>query len=324
MYKIIDLKAVVRTNYCKAEDLSLSDIPHPTIKDDEVLVRIDYTTVNRTDCANLTAKPFIMRFVLGMFKPRKSTVGTDFAGDIVEVGKDAKCFKPGDQVFGFKDVVAQSQAEFAVFKERDLFLIPEGIEKDTAAASLEGAHYAFTFFQLANIKANQKIFVHGGTGAIGSALIQFAKTLDVHVTASCRTEHMDEVLAIGADRVIDYTKEDFTKLKDQYDIILDAVGKSTFGKCKSVLSEKGVYISSELGPFIQNVYLPLLTKFTKKKVYFPVPLKVEQSIPFISKMLATGKFKPMIDRMFNMEEISEAYQYVLSGQKKGNVLLKIS
>lgn len=324
MYKILDLKAAVRTNYCKAEDLSLSDIPLPSIKDDEVLVRIDYTTINRTDCANLTAKPFIMRFVLGIFKPRKKTIGTDFSGDIVELGGAAKCFKVGDQVFGFKDVVAESQAEFAVFKERDLFLIPEGIEKDVAAASIEGAHYAFTFFQLAKIKANQKIFVHGGTGAIGSALIQFAKTLDVHVTASCRAEHMDEVLEIGADRVIDYTKEDFTKLNDQYDIILDAVGKSTFGKCKSVLSEKGIYISSELGPFIQNVYLPLLTKLTKKKVFFPVPIKVEQSIPFISKMLATGKFKPMIDRMFNMEEISEAYLYVLSGQKKGNVLLKIS
>ena len=318
------MKAVVRNNYCKAEDLSLSDIPYPQIKDDEVLVRINYTTINRTDCANLTAKPFIMRFVLGIFKPRKKTVGTDFAGDIVELGGDAKCFKLGDQVFGFKDIVAESQAEFAVFKERDLFLMPEGIEKDVAAASLEGAHYAFTFFKLANIKANQKIFVHGGTGAIGSALIQFSKTLDVHVTASCRTEHMDEVLAIGADRVVDYTKEDFTKLKDQYDIILDAVGKSTFGNCKSVLSEKGIYISSELGPFIQNVYLPLFTKLTKKKVFFPVPIKVEQSIPFISRMLATGRFKPMIDRSFELDEISEAYQYVMSGQKKGNVLLKIN
>ena len=318
------MKAVVRKNYCKAEDLSLSNVPYPQVKDDEVLVRIDYTTINRTDCANLTAKPFIMRFVLGVFKPRKTTIGTDFAGDIVELGGDAKCFKLGDKVFGFKDVVAESQAEFAVFKERDLFLIPEGIEKDVAAASLEGAHYAFTFFQLAKIKANQKIFVHGGTGAIGSALIQFAKTLDVHVTASCRTEHMDEVLAIGADRVIDYTQEDFTKLKDQYDIVLDAVGKSTFGKCKSVLSEKGIYISSELGPFIQNVYLPLLTKLTKKKVFFPVPIKVEQSIPFISRMLAIGKFKPLIDRSFELDEISEAYQYVMSGQKKGNVLLKIN
>lgn len=318
------MKAVVRKNYCKAEDLSLSNVPYPQVKDDEVLVRIDYTTINRTDCANLTAKPFIMRFVLGVFKPRKTTIGTDFAGDIVELGGDAKCFKLGDKVFGFKDVVAESQAEFAVFKERDLFLIPEGIEKDVAAASLEGAHYAFTFFQLAKIKANQKIFVHGGTGAIGSALIQFAKTLNVHVTASCRTEHMDEVLAIGADRVIDYTQEDFTKLKDQYDIVLDAVGKSTFGKCKSVLSEKGIYISSELGPFIQNVYLPLLTKLTKKKVFFPVPIKVEQSIPFISRMLATGKFKPLIDRSFELDEISEAYQYVMSGQKKGNVLLKIN
>lgn len=318
------MKAVVRKNYCKAEDLSLSNVPYPQVKDDEVLVRIDYTTINRTDCANLTAKPFIMRFVLGVFKPRKTTIGTDFAGDIVELGGDAKCFKLGDKVFGFKDVVAESQAEFAVFKERDLFLIPEGIEKDVAAASLEGAHYAFTFFQLAKIKANQKIFVHGGTGAIGSALIQFAKTLDVHVTASCRTEHMDEVLAIGADRVIDYTQEDFTKLKDQYDIVLDAVGKLTFGKCKSVLSEKGIYISSELGPFIQNVYLPLLTKLTKKKVFFPVPIKVEQSIPFISRMLATGKFKPLIDQRFELDEISEAYQYVMSGQKKGNVLLKIN
>ena len=144
------MKAVVRNNYCKAEDLSLSDIPYPQIKDDEVLVRINYTTINRTDCANLTAKPFIMRFVLGIFKPRKKTVGTDFAGDIVELGGDAKCFKLDDKVFGFKDIVAESQAEFAVFKERDLFLIPECIEKDVAAASLEGAHYAFTFFKLAN------------------------------------------------------------------------------------------------------------------------------------------------------------------------------
>lgn len=318
------MKAVVRNNYCKAEDLSLSDIPYPQIKDDEVLVRIDYTTVNRTDCANLTAKPFIMRFVLGVFKPRKKTIGTDFAGDIIELGGDAKCFKLGDKVFGFKDVVAQSQAEFAVFKERDLFLIPEGFEKDIAAASLEGAHYAYAFLQLTKIQANQKIFINGGTGAIGSALIQFVKTLDVHVTASCRTEHTDEVLAIGADKVIDYTKEDFTSLNEKYDVIFDAVGKSTFGKCKSILNSNGVYISSELGPFVQNVFLPLLTRFSKKKVFFPVPYKVEQSIPYISKMLATGKFTPMIDRQFEMGNVSEAYQYVRSGKKKGNVLLKIN
>ncbi|MDG1297580.1 MAG: NAD(P)-dependent alcohol dehydrogenase [Saprospiraceae bacterium] len=318
------MKAVVRTNYCKPEDLSWSEIPYPQVADDEVLVRIYYTSINRTDCANLMAKPFIMRFVLGLFKPKKTTLGTDFSGDIVELGKDSKCFKVGDQVFGFKDIVAESQAEYAVFKERDLFLIPVGLEKDIAAASLEGAHYAYSFFQLADIQAKQKIFINGATGAIGSALLQFVKTLDVHVTASCRTEHMDEVLEIGADKVVDYTQEDFTKLKDKYDVVFDAVGKSTFGKCKPVLSANGIYISSELGPFIQNVFLPVLTRFTKKKVFFPIPKKVEQTIPFISKMLATGKFKPLIDRSFELDDISEAYQYVMSGQKKGNVLLKIS
>jgi NADPH:quinone reductase-like Zn-dependent oxidoreductase len=317
------LKAVERKKYCKPEDLKLTEIPIPKVGDDEVLVRIDYTTVNRTDCANLSAKPFIMRFVLGFLKPRKTILGTDFSGDIVEVGRTAKCFKTGDKVFGFIDTVSESQAEFAVFKERDLFLIPEGVAKDIAAASLEGAHYAYSFFHLAQVQNKQKIFINGGTGAIGSALLQFVRTLDVEITASCRPEHMDEVLQLGADRVVDYTKQNFESLPDQYDIIFDAVGKSTFGRCRLVLSEHGVYISSELGPFAQNVFLPLITKFTKRKVYFPVPYKVEETIPFLSKMLASGTFKPLLDRTFAMHEVAKAYTYVVSGKKKGNVLLQV-
>jgi len=317
------MKAAIRRKYCIPDKIELESIALPTPSESEVLVKIIATTVNRTDCANLTAKPFLMRFVLGLMSPRKVILGTDFAGHIVSVGKNVSSYKVGDRVFGFDDTGSESHAEYTIVSDKNIFSIPDKIDFSLAAASLEGAAYAYSFIHKVNIRSGQNVFINGATGAIGSALLQFVKQYDVHVTVTCNTKNIALVKSLGADKIYDYTKEDFTEDKEKFDFVFDTVGKSTFGKCKPLLKEKGIYISSELGPYFQNVFYPLLTSFLSKKVIFPVPLSKQKTIPFITQLLKNGKFKPIIDRVYLLEDISKAYKYVISGQKTGNVLINI-
>lgn len=318
------MKASIRRRYVFPNQIKIENIEKPVPKDDEVQIKIKVTTVNRTDCANLTAKPFIMRFVLGFLKPRKIILGTDFAGEVIAIGKNVKSFRIGDNVFGFNDTGSESQAEYMTMVEKDVFLIPENINYKQAAASLEGAHYAYTFIRKANIQPGQRILINGATGGIGSALIQFVKQYDVKITATCNTKNIQLIKSLGTDKIYDYTKEDFTNDKEKYDFIFDAVGKSTFGKCKSLLKEKGVYISSELGPYSQNIFYALTTPIlSNKKVIFPVPYDKQKSIPYIINLLKNGKFIPVIDREYLLEDISKAYEYVISGAKTGNVIINV-
>lgn len=318
------MKASIRRNYCSPSQLKIEQIEKPIPKDDEILIKVYATTVNRTDCANLTAKPFIMRFVLGLFKPRKIIVGTDFAGEVISIGKNVKSFNIGDRVFGFNDTGAESQAEYLKTVEENVFAIPENINFQEAAASLEGAHYAYSFIHKVNIKSGQSILINGATGGIGSALLQFVRQYDVKITATCSTKNIKLIQTLGADKIFDYTKEDFTEKGGKYDFVFDTVGKSTFGKCKSLLSKKGVYISSELGPYSQNVFYPLFNPMSSKKVIFPIPYNKKETIPFICSMLVEGSFKPVIDREYLLEDISKAYEYVIKGQKTGNVLINLN
>jgi NADPH:quinone reductase-like Zn-dependent oxidoreductase len=317
------MKASIRRRYGSPDQIKIENIEKPIPKDNEVLIKVHATTVNRTDCANLTAKPFIMRFVLGLFKPRKIILGTDFAGEVITIGKNIKSFNIGDKVFGFIDIGSESQAEYLTTTLEDLFLIPAKLDYKEAAASLEGANYAYTFIHKVNIQSGQKILINGATGGIGSALIQFVRQYDVKITATCNTKNIKLIQSLGADKIYDYTKEDFTDDNDKYDFIFDAVGKSTFGKCKSLLKEKGIYISSELGPYSQNIFYPLLTSMSSKKVIFPIPYSKQKTIPYISNLLETEKFKPVIDREYFLEDISKAYEYVIKGQKTGNVLISL-
>ena len=317
------MKASIRRKYGSPNQIKIESIDKPIPKDNEVLIKVYATTVNRTDCANLTAKPFIMRFVLGLFKPRKTILGTDFAGELISIGKNVKSFSIGDKVFGFNDTGSESQAEYVTTTVENLFLIPEKIDYKQAAASLEGASYAYTFIHKVNIQSGQNILINGATGGIGSALLQFVRQYDVNITATCNTNNIQLIESLGADNIYDYTKKDFTKENDKYDFIFDAVGKSTFGKCLSLLKEKGVYISSELGPYSQNIFYPLLTLVLSKKVIFPTPYSTEKTIPYICNLLEKGKFNPVIDREYALEDISKAYEYVIKGQKIGNVLIKI-
>ena len=315
------MKASIRKKYCLPNQIKVESIDKPIPNENEVLIKIYATTVNRTDCANLTAKPFIMRFVLGLFKPRKTILGTDFAGKVESTGENVKSFSTGDKVFGFIDTGAQSQATYIITKVENLFLIPEKIDYKQAAASLEGASYAYTFIHKVNIQSGQNILINGATGGIGSALLQFVRQYDVNITATCNTNNIQLIESLGADNIYDYTKKDFTKENDKYDFIFDAVGKSTFGKCLSLLKEKGVYISSELGPYSQNIFYSLLTLVLSKKVIFPTPYSTEKTIPYICNLLEKGKFNPVIDREYALEDISKAYEYVIKGQKIGNVLI---
>ncbi len=318
------MKASVRRKYGSPNQIKIEIIENPIPKDNEVLIKVYATTVNRTDCANLTAKPFIMRFVLGLIKPRKIILGTDFAGEVVSIGKDVKSFSIGNKVFGFNDIGSESQAEYIAITTENLFIIPEKIDYKQAAASLEGANYAYTFIHKVNIKSGQKILINGATGGIGSALLQFVRQFDVKIAATCNTKNTELIRSLGADKIYDYTKEDFTEVKDKYDFIFDSVGKSTFGKCKSLLKEKGVYISSELGPYSQNLFYAVSTSISgTKKVIFPVPYSQQKTIPYIINMLEKGNFKSVIDREYLLEDISKAYEYVLTGEKIGNVIINI-
>ena len=323
------MKAIVYTKYGPPDVLELKEVERPAPKDNEVLIRIYATTVNRTDCATIRAKPFFARLFTGMFKPKKQIPGTEFAGKIEEIGKNVKSLKVGDKVFGFDDQGSGSHAQYMTISEdKGLTTIPKNVTYEQAAASTEGAHYAYNFIKKVNLKSGQKVLVNGATGAIGSAAVQLLKYFDVNVTAVCNTKNIELVKSLGANKVIDYTKEDFTKDEEKYNCDFDAVGKSSFAKCKPLLKPGGVYISSDLGYMAQNVFLPLITPIIKpmignKKTVFPIPTDIRRSILLIKKLIEQGKFKTVIDRKYPLEQIVEAYKYVETGHKKGNVVITI-
>ena len=246
-----------------------------------------------------------------------------FAGQVEAVGKGITSFQAGERVWGFNDSGLASHAQYLTIPEHAAVLkIPENISYEQAAAGAEGAHYAYNFINKVALKAGQKVLVNGATGAIGSAAVQMLKSMGLYVTAVCNTPNVALVTALGADKVVDYQKKDFTRTEEQYDFVFDAVGKSTFSRCKPLLKPGGTYISSELGPHAENLYLPLLTKIRGgKKVVFPIPSDIKGSLRFIQNLLETGQFKPVIDRKYPLEQIAEAYTYVASGQKTGNVII---
>ncbi len=318
------MTASTYNKYGTSEVLSLSEIDMPTCGPDEILVKVKAATVNRTDCAMLTAKPWIMRFFTGCFKPKNPILGTDFAGDIVQVGTEVIEFSINDKVFGFHDMGVSSHAQYLkISKDKPILQMPTNCTYSQAVGLCEGAHYAYNTFKKIDVKAGQKILVNGGTGAIGSALIQMLKSKGAVITATSRTQHLEIVKKMGAETTIDYTKDNFEILEEQFEIIFDAVGKSTFGKCKKLLTKKGIYISSELGPWMQNVIFAITTPiFGGKKVLFHIPNKIKESLLFVRGLFEAQLFDPLIDREFSLDSIPAAFDYALTGQKVGNIIVK--
>jgi NADPH:quinone reductase-like Zn-dependent oxidoreductase len=317
------MKAAVRTTYGPPDILEIKDVEKPAPKDNEVLVRVHAATVNRTDCGILWGKPFIIRFFIGLFKPNSTITGTDFAGEIEAAGKNVVTYKSGDRVFGFDDNGLGSHAQYLTVREDKPFaLVPANLDYEHAAASIEGAHYACNFIKKVDLDRGQKVLVNGATGAIGSAAVQFLKHFGLYVTAVCNTKNIELIKSLGADKIIDYEKQDFTRDDEKYDFIFDAVGKSTFSKCKPLLAQHGTYISSELGPKYENPFLALLAPLSGgRKVKFPFPTDIKGSIAFIKDLIQQERFKPVIDRVYSLDKIAEAYNYVASGQKTGNVVI---
>jgi len=320
------MKAIVYTRYGPPEVLQLKEVEKPTPKDNEVLVKIHATTVNRTDCG--FRKPeygFIVRLFNGLFKPRKKILGSEFAGEIEAVGQDVKAFKRGDQVFGLSTGRFGAHAEYICIPEKGSIAIkPANMSCEEAAAVCDGLMLAMTYIRKIDFQKSKKILINGASGSIGSACVQLAKYYGAKITAVCNTKNMVLVTSLGAERAIDYTKDDFTKDEQTYDVVIDAVGKSSFFRCKKLLKPGGVYFSTDLGFLAQNVFLVLWTPvFSSKKVKFPIPKDSKKDIEFFKDLIEAGQVKAVIDRRYPLEKIIEATKYVETGQKTGNVVITI-
>ena len=319
------MKAAVHTRYGRPDVVRIVEVERPTPKDNEVLVKVHATTVNRTDCACRAAKPFFMRFFTGLTRPRATVLGNEFAGVVEAVGSGVTVFELGDRVFGYNEGPFGAHAEYlSIPADGSLATMPAKVTYAQAAASTEGSHYALAQIRGAKIQSGQDVLVNGATGAIGSAAVQVLKSLGAGVTAVCDTDNVELVRGLGADRVIDYTTQDFTRDDQTYDVVLDSVGKSSFGQCKRLLKPGGIYISSELGPLAQNPLLAVIAPLHGgKKVLFPIPKHDQQMIGYLRELLESGKFTPVIDRTYPLDQIVEAYRYVETGQKTGNVVISL-
>jgi NADPH:quinone reductase-like Zn-dependent oxidoreductase len=319
------MRAAVHTRYGPPEVVRIIEVEKPAVKDGQVLVRVHATTVNRTDCGLRAAKPFIVRFFIGLRRPRVTVLGNEFAGEVEAVGGDVTSFKAGDRVFGFNGDSFGAHAEYLVMAGDGLLAtMPAGLTYEEAAPSTEGSHYALSLIKSARIHRGQDVLVNGATGAIGSAAVQLLKALGANVTAVCDTANLELVRGLGAGRVIDYTAEDFTRDEQTYDVVLDAVGKSSFGRCRRLLRPGGTYLSTDLGPLSQNPVLALVTPlFGGRKVLFPLPKQDPGMVRYFKELIESGTFRPVVDRRYRLDQIVEAYRYVETGQKLGNVVITV-
>ncbi len=320
------MKAIVYTKYGPPEVLQLKEVPKPIPKDNEVLIKIYATTVNRTDCGFRKPEyPLIIRPINGLLRPRRTILGTELAGEIEAIGKNVTTFKPSDQVFGLSTSNAGTHAEYICLpEEASITIKPTNMSYDEAAAVCDGAYLAMNMMRKIDFKNAKKILINGASGSIGSASVQLAKYYGANITAVCNTKNMELVKSLGATEVIDYTKEDFTENGQLYDVVFDAVGKSSFFRCRQLLEPGGIYFSTDLGFLSQNIFLALLTPIIGgKKVMFPIPKDSKEDMVFLKGLIEAGKYRAVIDRRYPLAQIVEATRYVETGQKTGNVVITL-
>ena len=315
----------MHTRYGPPDVVRVMDRPTPVAKDNEVLVKVHATTVNRTDCGTRSAKPFFMRVVTGLVRPRVTILGNEFAGQVEATGSAVTSFAVGDRVFGYDDTACGAHAQYLTIREdASLARIPANLTYTQAAPATEGSHYALAYIRKAKISAGQRVLVNGATGAIGSAAVQLLASCGVHVTAVCDTAHIELVQRLGAERVIDRMATDFTQDDQTYDVVFDAVGKSSFGRCRRLLTPHGVYMSTDLGPGGQNPFLALVTPLLPgRSVLSGFPRHDQAMMNDFKDLMESGQFRPVIDRSYPLAEIVEAYRYVETGQKVGNVVITV-
>ncbi|MCX9082580.1 MAG: NAD(P)-dependent alcohol dehydrogenase [Candidatus Methanoperedens sp.] len=324
------MKAIVHTKYGPPDELQLKEVEKPIPKDNEVLIKIYATTVTTTDCnvRNFTFVPgsfrFPARMIFGFRKPRINILGVDFAGEIEAIGKDVKQFKEGDQVFGSSGSKLGGHAEYKCMPEDGVLAIkPANMTYEEAAAiPLAGNTALFFIRDLGKVQAGQKILIHGASGAIGTYAVQLARYYGAEVTGVCSATNAEMVKSQGADNVIDYTKEDFTKSGETYDVIFDVVGKITFSQCKSSLKQNGIYLENLLQ--LQDIPKIIWTSIIGgKKIKGGVSTENVENLNFFLELIKSGKLKPVIDRSYPLEQTAEAFRYVEKGHKKGTVVITV-
>jgi NADPH:quinone reductase-like Zn-dependent oxidoreductase len=323
------MKAIECKEYGSTEVFQYNEVAIPCPKYNEVLIRNYATTVTAADTMMRKGKPYIGRLYLGLKRPNRPILGFEFAGEIVEVGQGVSLFKTGDKVFGGTTKLG-CYAEYVCVSEKEVITtIPENISYEEAAPVSGSAITVLNFLKgMAHIKKNDKVLINGASGGLGTYAVQFAKHIGAEVTGVCSTANVEMVKSLGADRVIDYTKDDFTKSGDKYDIIFDTVGKRSFSACKNSLTKTGVYLSPVLNfqLFMQFIRTSLFGN-KKAKFSFTGMLPVKERLNYfieLKELLKNGKIKTILDNHYPLSQIAEAHKYIEKGHKKGNVVIRIN
>ncbi len=331
------MKAIVYTEYGPPEVLQLKEVEKPTPQENEILVRnyatsVNYGDITARDFSNVSSREFNMPFLFwalgkisfGLRKPKNTILGSEFAGEVAAVGKAVTRFKEGEQVFGYTAQSMRADAQYlCVPEDGEVALKPANMSFEEAAVVPYGAITALNLLRKVDVQSRQKVLIIGASGSIGSAAVQFAKLYGAEVTGVCSTPRIEFVRALGADRVIDYTKEDFTQGSETYDLIFDILGRGLFAQCRRVMTENGRYLlaSFKLKQLLQMVWT---SKVGNKKVICALAPAISGDLPYIKELIEAGKFKAVIDKSFPLEQMAEAHRYVEAGHKQGQIAITIS
>ncbi len=320
------MKAAVHTRYGPPEVVRIAEVAKPAPGADELLVKVHATAVNRTDCGFRSADTVLVRSVSGLASPKQTILGSEFAGEVEAVGQRVTSFTEGDAIFGLSRGEFGAHAEYVCLPESgSVARRPANMTHEQAAATCDGAVQALTALRGAGLQRGQNILINGADGSIGTAAVQLAKRLGAEITAVCATKNLELVRSLGADRIIDYTEEDFTKNGQRYDIVFDAVGKSSFRRCRRLLTRHGTFVFTDLGFLWHTPILVLLTRFIgTRRVLIPNPKPDRRDILFLKELIEEEALTAVIDRRYPLEAIVEAYRYVETGQKTGNVVITVS
>lgn len=314
------MRAVVHDRYGPPEVLRIEEVPRPEPSERSVIVRVHATTVTRSDTAWRAAHPWLSRFFTGLRRPKYPILGSEYAGVVEQVGAEVTAFEPGDRVFGTTGGFRAHAEYVSVREDTPIAHMPGGVTFEQAAAASDGPVLTLNAFNVIDLEG-KRLLVYGASGSMGTAGVQLGKHFGAHVTAVADTKHLELVRDLGADRVIDYTREDFTRSGETWDVIFDAVGKLRFLRVRRALSPGGAYLPTD--GFL-NFFLALPTRWSRKRVRIKLPPRYRQEdVLLVKRLLEEGRYRPVIDRTYRLEDVVEASRYVETGQKTGNVVLTV-